>query len=272
MISTQPELLYKFMHFNINALNTLINQEFYFAKLSELNDPNDCNLEIEVNNPEELPEQIKSRIEKKHLEIRPDLVLNYFIIPNKPNINTICTDLIRYFAEVYFGILSFCCNNTSVVNPLMWSHYADSSKGICLVFSSEGLIKNEFGTINDRRAGFVNYDLEIFKIDNSVELILDNPSYLDLDYFFHKTPHWGTENEYRYVINFHNFSPFLNPPKNRYVSYNPQNLKKIVLGERIDNQAKRSISRLKELKGYNFDITQVKWYKGQLIEEKYTID
>ena len=94
--------LYKFMRLDANAYKVLINKQLYLTRLSELNDPADCDWPIEVK------------------------------------------DVINIDINHRYRICSFCIGKTPeekeeiMTNQLMWSHYADSSRGICLEFK-EGL-------------------------------------------------------------------------------------------------------------------------------------
>jgi len=259
MKSKNPDSLFKFMPFNLNTLKTLINQEFYFAKLSELNDPNDCNVEIRVRDPDKIAQELRDKLYKKCVNVKKDLLSDTILLPRRPSIDEMANIIYRYYAENYFGILSFCYEPDSIKDQLMWSHYADASKGICLVFDRDELVPNEFKTINDRNEGIVRYNLEPIEIDNNLDSLMKDPSELKLKYFFYKTKQWGKEKEYRYVINFHGFSPFLDVLQNRYLKFPPKNLKRIFLGEKIEKQSKEVLFRLNEIKGYDFEVIPMQW-------------
>jgi len=98
-----------------HLLKSLINSELYFARPARLNDPFDCRVNI-INALENaihrsLP-PVRQRLEK--------------IRKMKSFFDKVQTDLEG------MGVSSF---SLDLENPIMWSHYADNHRGICLAYS-----------------------------------------------------------------------------------------------------------------------------------------
>lgn len=98
-ISIKDLILYKYKAFNINTINSIQNNYLYFSKPSQLNDPFDIVIE---------------EIHKS----RPDLFEYYSVNPND------------------FGVFSTTPINN---NKLMWAHYADEHRGICIGYRFNSL-------------------------------------------------------------------------------------------------------------------------------------
>ena len=82
------------------------------------------------------------------------------------------------------------CFSTKWKNPVMWSHYADKHKGICLGFD-----------VADTSVGPVSYSGKRLAIELEK---LKKPRDLSVEYvtklFFTKYTHWKYENEYRSFV------------------------------------------------------------------------
>jgi hypothetical protein len=104
------------------------------------------------------------------------------------------------FAEA-FGLLSY---SATVSDPVIWSHYADSHRGIAFEFDytepSDGLIQVEYGA--ERR--IFGYDeLEEIRKNNAEEEI----RHIISSGFTKKASSWSYENEYRQFISLNSCTP-----------------------------------------------------------------
>jgi len=102
-----------------------------------------------------------------------------------------------YFREIYdsIGILCYC---SGINDPVIWSHYADSHRGIALGFefkTTDGLLKIEYPK-DDLRAHLDGDDLDRWKKENYDEALLKVVS----DAFTKKAKSWEYECEYRHFI------------------------------------------------------------------------
>lgn len=118
-----PCYLYKYKAIDKFTHSIIANNEMYFNSPENFNDPYDCNIPIEsTSSDENIRDWILSNggneeevtVFIQHFRNNPDYVPT--IIKKHMNANGICC-----FSKLYDSIL-------------MWSHYADYHKGICLKF------------------------------------------------------------------------------------------------------------------------------------------
>ena len=173
-----------------------------------------------------------------------------------------------------FTILSDCTNNLKIcclskndskrddifLNPLMWSHYADSHKGICI----------QYEITKDTLAAY-NSDEQILKI-GSVRYrnrkVMSN--YITLDNaLLAKGKCWDYEQEERLIYYCKNNSITTrqdNKQNNGYISLDNFIITAIYLGYRISPDDKREI--IEAVKGRNIVIYQVKFDKNDITKLK----
>lgn len=257
MMNKNEGLICKFMRFNRHALQMLINGEFYVPSLKELNDPADSKVPIILEN--------KKADEKARKEARN------FIYDNAPEftpgsknmkglarlhnatVDELATEIYRLRAEKELGVLSFC-KIGALRNPKMWAHYADESRGLCLVFKKEGIVE-DFKYKSPLAHKDVQYDLEEFKLttNSTLNQLLNGVSGIDPDYASHKSKHWIDEDEYRVVFDFK--KPFeSNYYHLRFIQYDISNLVKIYCGERMGIKEKETLLKIKDTRKDSYDI------------------
>lgn len=107
--------VFKFRSINKRMLESLINGEVYFAAPESLNDPFDCQIDVSKS--------LKNAIEKAGGEQREKL------LKIKDNLSSLLGVVERDIKKI--GIWS--CS-LELENPLMWAHYGDEHRGICLAY------------------------------------------------------------------------------------------------------------------------------------------
>lgn len=106
--------LFKFRAINKNFIDSLVKGSLYFAHQEQLNDPFDCNLDV-----------IKSiKNAASSLSGRRATNLNNLITPRSP-LNNFQRELNK---------LEVCSFSRHMKETLMWSHYADNHKGVCVLY------------------------------------------------------------------------------------------------------------------------------------------
>jgi hypothetical protein len=176
-----PSHFYKFTSAT-RAIEILITKQLWFSSPENFNDPFDCNIHLIDFEPND--EQIKMIINEKVAGNRKKR--REEIKKNKQNAYRIRNQFAEQSDEITqkSGI---CCFSEKNDNILLWAHYGDSHKGVCLKFSSE---ISEIGTMTRmveykdslKRASFFNEQ---------------GKSILHL--FFTKAADWKYENENRIV-------------------------------------------------------------------------
>lgn len=117
--------LYKYRPINKNLIDSIVKNELYFSEPSQLNDPFDCQIDIKKS----LSKAIEVTTETK----KENLIL---LLEETDGLDEWQTNIKQ------FGICSFSLSREGNIlsNPLMWSHYADEHKGVCLYYE----FPNEF--------------------------------------------------------------------------------------------------------------------------------
>lgn len=115
---------FRFQKIRKHVLSSLVDSTLYFAAPPALNDPHDCKINIAAAITRAIPKSSG----KRQALLREILKLGLIslIQENIPN-------------------LGVCCFSSKLDNSLMWSHYADSHKGVCLYYEipTNFLAKNQ---------------------------------------------------------------------------------------------------------------------------------
>ena len=219
-----PRYIYKYT--DIESLKLILkNATLKFSKPSDFNDPFDCNITIDTNNSTEeidayiemlrqneslTDEQIKIKRKKYH---NPD---ELFALTNKS---------VKESKE----ILGVTCFSRLFDNILMWSHYSDKHKGVCIKFD-------------------LLSDADFFMTPFIVEYSDKYPTYNYLSnreglaQFLLKTKSidWEYEKEIRVMKRGHGF-----------YSFQKDSLVEIIFGAKTNNLEKVELKRLVDKFGYN---------------------
>ena len=175
---------------NKNTLNILTKGQLHFSSPLDFNDPFDSLINIEKKYKKLLllEDTIETRLCKKKNDVTfQDLVgKKWSDLPNeswKNMINSLSVSQLRIL-----------CTSATYNSILMWSHYADAHKGICIGFNFNNTIKGYSLELEDTSYNFeeVKYidDFDIQKINN---LELKNSLY-------YKKKEWVYEQECRLVL------------------------------------------------------------------------
>ena len=140
--------VFKFRPVNKYTLDSLIKKQLYFSSPAELNDPHDCQVDIE--------QSIRSALGEATGKQRANLEL---LLRQKDTLASLRSNL------DCSGVCSF---SNKLLNPVMWSHYADGHRGIglyykipedfllaigCIVLAEFEFEKGEDGDIDGIRIG-----------------------------------------------------------------------------------------------------------------------
>lgn len=193
-----PRYLYKYRTVE-SALRFLQRSELYFAAIDEFNDPFECDYKLVGKHTQK---EIALDIYDKTCSQAQGLM--GMLVPKENEYQSILKNIID-------GILrqiGVCCFTTKPDNLLMWAHYADEHKGVCLEFD-------------------LLADLEAFMLPHQVNYSTGYPyiDYLDIErdvsrLIYQKSTDWMYEDEYR----------VLKPDTHGPVAIRPQALTKIIFG------------------------------------------
>ncbi len=153
--------------------------------------------------------------------------------------------------------ISCLCNKTdrnnldSVENLLMWAHYADHHKGICVRY----MIPHNFQLIDENNERIILLKPVIYR---DKKISVKNITLEDA--FYLKSSQWGYENEYRVLY----FSEALtNSGEDRFVTLGGVKILSVYLGAKISKENKAFIMR--GLAGTEIPVYQMKYSKNDVL-------
>lgn len=213
-----PQFVYRMRPVNRFLFDTLINNEMWYSNPSDFNDPFDCDINMTFSNSPHSSIQhyfdtyLKKQFTAKELEgINQTTISNF-------DFETLLNKIAKRVAQKK-GIACFMSNCD---NLLMWAHYADSHKGICLKFD-------------------ILEDLHFFSPAKKVNYTKDYPNYNYLkdkdDFvnhmFFTKSEEWSYEGEVR----------VLKDKKDNY-TFRESALKEVIFGCNIAKGDKKTLIKI----------------------------
>ncbi|MFQ5965950.1 MAG: DUF2971 domain-containing protein [Candidatus Scalinduaceae bacterium] len=215
-----PNVLYKYRSLSEkhrdNTKRLIVKNTIYFPTFNQFNDPFDCDLHIRIFSDEstirEKLVKLNPEASSKEIERMVQEVLNLDPEERQRNLQQGIRN-----ETVKCGI--FCLSSVPD-NLLMWSHYADSHKGVCVGFK-----------VNDDYL----FGCELTKIqyqDRYPELSIANDITIDWvnNYLSTKSNDWCHEQEYRIVYR----SP------GEFV-YPREDLNCVILGAKIEPEMKNAV-------------------------------
>lgn len=228
-----PQHLYKYR--TIDSVKQLLNNhQIYFSSCKEFNDPFESAFNI-----------LSGYTPQQYYE-------SFFLGGMSPEISKELTrqisdgtidgeTLLKQLTREVISSIGYYCMTTKPDNLLMWSHYADSHRGVCLRFD---ILK----------------DLDTFLVPVPVDY---NEQYIDfnvlnsdlLSVLRRKSPEWKYEDEYRII-------------KTDYQGLweiKPDCLVEIIFGCRTSEEDKKEIRKLAASSGF----TNVKYSEARMKEDSY---
>lgn len=203
-----PSKLYKYRSFNVDTLRLLGREEVFYANPETFNDPLDCRPTVEIDTDRTLLEKLCFRMlvaAGKDREAARKVIQNHrYMSTEWGDFNTdpeveesykqgigIETKGLLDKEMALSGVLSLSARWNC---PLMWSHYADEHRGICIEFDMDrNLCENIKPVVYKRPVSIKISELAQWKLHNSDSA---HQSVVD-KYFFSKSRPWSYEKEWR---------------------------------------------------------------------------
>jgi hypothetical protein len=234
--------VYKYFTLNQNFYNTIINQTLWFSKAKDFNDPFDCNFVIDEKPSYEDFLAYCCEFEVIEKEQDKDFLK---LLYESGEFRSIIEDQANKVLEIK-DQGGLCCFTGSCTNLLMWSHYANSHKGVCLKFDYK-ILKESFISIYP-----VTYQLDypclnIFK--DFWKAIHDLHTIKSID--------WAYEKEIRII-----------EERSGLFNFKPEALKAVIFGAKTSEEERLTIMKLLRNSGYS----TVKFVRTTLSREKFGLD
>ena len=271
MSDNRPKKLYKYVGLNEQVLSNLKNQVLFFQDIRNFNDPFEAFTEYEFDDPAHLSQTQKEELKKLFIHsirqskggmyfgdidskkdrkikqkmanlfetMHPDIIINRF---NEEQLDKMFKEILNVLLK-QFGVTCFSGSNNNI---LMWSHYGDSHRGICLEFDTSNDFFDELYIINYPK----NDDRPVI---NMHEMQCSDTFYTGLFTTKYKT--WAYEEEWRL---------FNKPGKTQ--KYPKEALTGIYFGVKVDESLRNTVCLI--LQKQNPD---AKFYQGELSSTKYEV-
>lgn len=213
-----PQYVYRMRSVDRYLFDTLINKEMWFSNPTDFNDPFDCDINMTFYDSSHSSIQnyfdkyLKKQFSSKELE-----KINTTNISNN-NFGILLNKVAKKVAQSK-GVACFMSNCD---NLLMWAHYADSHKGVCLKFDI--LEDTEF---------FSPAKKVIYAKDYPVYNYLENKNDFVNQLFFTKSNEWAYEGEVR----------VLKKKKDNY-QFKESSLKELIFGCNISENDKKTLTKI----------------------------
>ena len=255
----QVTKLYKYRDFSSRTLSMLENNELYFAISDSFNDPFDCRArkEFEFKDDEEFirkwtpleASQNNISIEDAHRFVKK-------MAESKQSKEDYIKRKSELFQKIVFQSFGICSFSEVPDDILMWSHYSDSHKGLCVVFnrSQDNMLAHSrpIEYPEDDEFPYINYWLgpNEPQLDEFEKIILT------------KSKHWKYEKEWRLierpaVIDKHY--------RGHSITYSDEMLSGIIFGSRMDSKAKKTIRDSLTGKAVSF-------YEARPVKNKFRVE
>lgn len=205
--TVSPKKLYKYRSFGVNSLRLLSEAEAFYANPRSFNDPLDCDPSIQTDTDLVLLEKLCFKIlidvygrEKAIKEMKNERYMstecgdyrtdkkaeNYYVQRLRSQVKRLLD------AEMAaWGVLSLSARWDCT---LMWSHYADMHRGLCIEYDLENHVCSDLKKVDYKTDRNIKIsDLIDWKINKSAAA---HRSILDT-YFYAKSRQWRYEKEWR---------------------------------------------------------------------------
>ena len=228
--------LYRYRPINEYTLSGLENNQFYFASPSDFNDPFDCKnlFTFEGSTDKDWRVFLKKSLSIKYPDIKPD-VIDQEIIEVISSGEHRERQKLSLQSELWGGILKEISDELGVVclskkndDILMWSHYADSHRGICLIFDQEKLKKRFFGEKVVYKTKYPDFK----------EFVNSDLLALHRMFLLRKSNHWKYEKEFRLFIQAKNSK---NEKEERIQNYPEDSLVGVIFGCEMSSENRQKI-------------------------------
>ncbi len=232
-------MLYQFCRISEYTLDNLQNSQIYYAGVNQVNDPFEGLFRFNV--ADELKVGFVKCLEGKYSDI-------------KYNSSKIVDEQIKRIfqnADNYFiSNVGVCCFTENIQSIIMWGHYGDGHKGLCLEFDFD------YDSNVMRRVRYQNH-IETIEVNREYQLNSDylNDLVKSVRYIKHKD--WHYEQEVRMF-----------QPKGTKESYHPTRLTSVYFGCRMDPKDKLEILKILKDKKYS----HVKAYEAEVNMGEYRMN
>lgn len=282
------KIYYKYQPINQKVLENLKKGQLYFSHPTTFNDPFDSKINYYHKGKKEQWFNLFKNNNKSQAEAEEYLKFNisrgwytqegFYIIFDPKNDDYRSQNERLLHGDFHIaGLPLIACFSEVNNNILMWSHYANNHKGICLCFSSKK--ESDYYTMVLNSNKYLHPEFVKVKYQNSLP---DRYNMFDLERDKHIVQHlttkfsdWQYEHEWRIILTTDRFKKNNLDKSDDYVSggkinYNKNDLESIIFGLRISGDDAESVCKIVREEYLEKDI-KVKLYKTKEIQGEYAL-
>lgn len=201
--------LYKYRPFHVNALRAITEAEIFYARPSTFNDPLDCDPTIDVDVSRAYLERLAYRMFRRRMSkdeaVQQINTLRYYSTEygdyeTDPEVegylNVMLANEIKRELDSELGDGGVLSLSATWESGLMWSHYADEHRGICIEYDTRDQTHDRLKKVNySAPRAIKTSDLWRWKAKDDAEAkrqVIET-------YFYTKSREWRYEREWRDV-------------------------------------------------------------------------
>ena len=249
-----PRRLYKYQTIKPEALDGLRNHALWFSSPDQFNDPFDCDVSCFIGRNRR---DFEDRLDAFFGHVQDNAIVRIFGKSAKGwrKKNEVLMDIFRLF---YRSRTFICSLSASCDNVLMWAHYANQHKGMCLVFNS-----HKAGLIRDNVLPVQYYDR--YPSDLVDAKRIDDLGMLTKQLLAAKSSAWSYEREWRaFMVNESNAED----TKGALYQYDPSLLSGVVFGI---NTSPSDIERVKDAITELKCSHRIRLYQARAVKDEFKI-
>lgn len=180
-----PKKLYKYRQLNERTEDIIRNNRIWFSKPADLNDPFDCQLFVEFNASEE---QLYAYTRETLGNDVPDSLVDLLMQQSRDNYSDLMSSMLSKSKIMIEHETSILCLSVKPNDILMFAHYADCHRGLCLEFTLNW--EDEIGKVFSVRYGETYPKLDYFAMRQSGSELVEK-------LLLSKFSDWSYEQEFR---------------------------------------------------------------------------
>jgi len=231
--------IFKYCPINEYTINNLKNNQLYFNIPKKFNDPYEGIFKFDIQDIDIKNKLLKLFYQDKYEEL----------LESKLPIDDLIEHTRFECINQYLNDMGVCCMSCINDSILMWSHYADKHKGICIEYDNNDIIFK----IGEK----VKYSkgIPILKFHNYNDTSEYNVVKIFSDLTFTKYIEWSYEEEYRLFR-------YLGE---KTINYNPKSIRAIYFGLKVSNIG------INKIKSILSNKNNIKFYRVGLEKDLYKL-
>lgn len=231
---------------------SLINEQLNLSSPTTFNDPFDCPIRVLLNKGNDVSSLVRQAYQDC---LKIACFTSNVKLPYRKDTNNL-------LSESVFDEKKHRKDKKEYLNSLMWGHYADSHKGICIKYS----FSHSISLLGSENPNIVAYFKDVKYSNGDMSKYSNKDSITLEDAFFLKGKQWEYENELRFLYY------DLNGNSNYGTIDIPNCIEAIYLGLKCSNKDKETIQKImrskrfirKDLNGKELSNSAIQFYQMEL--------